>query len=111
MQKLPLKVFPPDGPQGVFVARELFFARLERRQHRNNDRNVLRSRALAAFLFAADNQRSDMAAPGKFQKADATRAAEFVRRAAEKIAFAQSLDGHFAKPLHGVAKERHFVLL
>ena len=49
--------------------------------------------------------------PETFKKADAARPAEFVRRAAEKIAFTQSFRGHLAEPLHGIAEERHFVLL
>ena len=47
---------------------------------------------------------------GHFQEADAARAAEFVRRAAQVIAFTQSFGGHLANPLHRVAEERDFVL-
>ncbi len=46
-----------------------------------------------------------------FQKTHAARPAEFVRRAADVIAFAQSLDRHLADELHGVGEERHFVSL
>ena len=89
VQKLPLKILAPHAAQDVFAARDLFFARFQRGEHRHNDRDIFRSGAAAAFLFAADQQRRDVAFVRDFQKTDAARPAEFVRRAAEKIAFAQ----------------------
>ena len=111
VQKLPLEILAPDAAQNVFAARNLFFARFQRRQHGDDDGDVFRSGAPAAFLFAAEEQRRDVARVRHFQKAHAARSAEFVRRAAEVIAFAQSFRRHFAEPLHGVGEERHFVLL
>src|SRR5579859_8293482 len=95
----------------MLVARKLFLACLQSGKHGNDDRDVFRPRTLAAFLFTADNQRGNMTAPGNFQKADAAWPAEFVRRPAEKIAFAQPLRGHFSDPLYRVAEKRHLVLL
>ena len=72
--------------------------------------HIFRSGAPALFLFAADEQRRDVAFARGFQKANAARPAKLVRRAAEKITFAEFLRGHFAEPLHGVGEERHLVL-
>ena len=110
MQQLPRKILAPHAAQNVFVARKLFLTRFERRQHRQNDWNVFRSRPLAAFLFAADNQWRDVAFGRDLQEANAARSTKLVCRAAEIITFAQTFGGHFTEPLHGIGKERHLVL-
>ena len=93
----------------MLAVRNLFLAHFQRGHHRGDGRDVFRSRAQAAFLFAAEQQRRDVACVRNFQKAHAARPAEFVRRAADEIAIAQSLARHLADELHGVGEKRHFV--
>ena len=112
VQKLPLKILAPHAAQDMFVARKSVFRALPARPASTT--------MIGTFSVPARWPRSCLPPTSSgvtwrcvrnFQKTDAARPAEFVRRAAEKIAFAQSFGRHLAEPLHGIAEERHFVLL
>ena len=104
-----LKIVAPHSTQQMLTARNLFLAHFQRGHHRRDDGDVFRSGAPAALLFAAEEQRRDWTAVRDFQKTHAARPAEFMRRAADVITFAESLAGHLADELHGVGEKQHFV--
>ena len=99
-----LEFFLPLGAGLVVSLGELLFANFERGEHRDDDRDVFRASALAAFLLATVEQWVDAALVSRFEETHAARTAEFVRGAAEVVAIAEAFGGQFADPLNGVAK-------
>ena len=76
-QQFAFKIIAPHAAQQMLAVRNLFLAHFQRGHHRGDDRDVFRSRAPAAFLFAAVEQRRDVLCDAEFSKSP--------RRAARRI--------------------------
>ena len=90
------------------VLRQAFFRQLNRLAQADDARQILRARAVSAFLRAAMNQRVDFHALADVQRTDALRPVELVRREGEHVRVERfDIQRNCANRLHRVRVEEY----